>query len=179
MNTDSFAFVFIWQARRRASGGNVNAILRVGPAASLHDFCFLRRSREESSELTNVGALKIAETLQQSDAMTKQSVITFHCSRLFFDVARLLVERPDLTPQFVGHFQSRSEFIGLRPKYRHSLARSLPSFPLVHYLFVLSCADREFRCRTEDSTAIHDTRQSHRAFRMSSARPAVCLATPA
>jgi hypothetical protein len=141
--------------------------------------CFLRRSREESSELTNVGALKIAETLQQSDAMTKQSVITFRCSRLFFDVARLLVERPNLTPQFVGHFQSRSKFIGLRPKYRHSLARSLPSFPLVHYLFILSCADSEFRCRTEDSTAIHDRRESHRAFRMSSARPAVCLATPA
>jgi hypothetical protein len=63
---------------------------------SLHVFCFSRRSREESSELTNVGALKIAETLQQSDAMTKQAVITFRCPRLFFDVARLLVERPNL-----------------------------------------------------------------------------------
>ena len=48
----------------------MNAILRDGQVASLHVFCFLRRSREESSELTNVGALKIAETLQQSDART-------------------------------------------------------------------------------------------------------------
>ena len=37
-----------------------NAIWRVGQTASLHVFYFLRRSREESSELTNVGALKIA-----------------------------------------------------------------------------------------------------------------------
>jgi hypothetical protein len=148
-----------------------------GPLTSR--LCFRRRSREESSELTNVGALKLAETLQQSDALTKQSVITFRCSRLVVDVARLLVERRNLTPQFVGHFQSRSKFVGLRPKYRHSLARSLPSFPLVHYLFILSCADSEFRCRTEDSTAIHDGRQSHRPFRMSSERPTVCLATPA
>src|SRR5271155_95951 len=106
---------------------------RVGRAASLHVFCFWRGSGEESSELTNVGTLKIAETLQQIDAMTKQSVITFLCSRLFSDVARLLVERLNLTPQFVGHFQSRSKFVGLRPKYRHGLARSLPSFPLLHY----------------------------------------------
>src|SRR5277367_6942553 len=122
-----------------------NAMWRVGQAASLHVFCFLRRSCEESSELTNVGALKIAETLQQSDAMTKQPVITFRCSRLFFDVARFLVERLNLTPQFVGHFQSRAKFIGLRPKYRHSLARSLPSFPLVHYLLILSRSDSESR----------------------------------
>jgi hypothetical protein len=114
-------------------------------AASLHVFCFLRRSREEGSELTNVGALKIVETLQQSDAMTKQSIITFRCSRLFSDVARFLVERLNLTPQFVGHFQSRRKLIGLRPKYRRSLARSLPSFPLVHYLLILSRADNEFR----------------------------------
>jgi hypothetical protein len=140
--------------------GNVNAILRDWQAASLHVFCFLSRSCEESSELTNVGALKIAETLQQSDAMTKQSFITFRCSRLFFDVARLLVERPDLIPQFVGHFQSCSKFIGLRPKYRRSLAGSLPSFPLVHHLFILSRADSEFRCRTEDSTAIHDRKKT-------------------
>ena len=40
-------------------------------------FCFLRRSLEERSELTNVGALKIAETLEQHDATAKQSVITF------------------------------------------------------------------------------------------------------
>jgi hypothetical protein len=146
---------------------------------SLHAFAFLSRSREESFELTNVGALKIAETLQQSDAMTKQLVITFRCARPFFDVARLLVERRNLSPQIVGHFQSRSKFVGLRPKYRHSLAGSLPSFPLVHYLFILSSADNEFRCRTEDSTAIHDKRESHRVFRMSSARPAVCLTTPA
>jgi hypothetical protein len=114
-------------------------------AASLHVFCFLRGSREESSELTNVGALKIVETLQQSDAMTKRPVIRFRCPRLFFDVARFLVERLDLTPQFVGHFQSRRKLIGLRPKYRRSLARSLPSFPLVHYLLILSRADNEFR----------------------------------
>ena len=158
---------------------SLNAILRNGEAASLHVFYFLRRSREESSELTNVGALKIAETLQQGDAITKQSVITIRCSRLFSDVARLLGERLNLTPQFVGHFQSRSKFIGLRPKYRHGLARSLPSFPLLHYLLILSCADSEFRCRTEDSTAIHDWRESHRGFRMSSARPVVCLASPA
>jgi hypothetical protein len=149
-------------------------------AASLHVFCFLRRSREEGSELTNVGALKLAETLQQSDALTKQSVITFRCSRLFFDVARLLVERRNLTPQFVGLFQSRSKFIGLRPKYRHSLARSLPSFPLVHYLFILSCADSEFRCGTEDSTAIHDRRETLTVLFVCPAQDqAVCLATPA
>jgi hypothetical protein len=106
---------------------------------------FLRRSCEESSELTNVGALKIAETLQQSDAMTKQSIIAFRCSRLFLDVARFLIERLNLTPQFVGHFQSRAKFICLRPKYRHRLARSLPSFPLVHYLLILSRADSESR----------------------------------
>ncbi len=156
-----------------------NAVLRGGQVVSLHVFCFLRRSREESSELTNVGALKIAETLQQSDATTKRPVITFRCPRFSSDVVRLLVERLNLAPQFVGYFQSRSKFIGLRPKYRHSLACSLPSFPLVHYLFILSCADSEFRCRTEDSTAIHDTREFHRALRMSSARATVCLAIPA
>ena len=40
-------------------------------------FCFLRGALEEGSELTNVGALKIAETLEQHDATAEQSVITF------------------------------------------------------------------------------------------------------
>ena len=43
----------------------------------LHDFAFGRWSREKSSELTNVGALKVVETLEQGDAATKQFVITF------------------------------------------------------------------------------------------------------
>jgi hypothetical protein len=44
---------------------------------SLHDFAFGCWSREKSSELTNVGALKVVESLQQLDAATKQFVITF------------------------------------------------------------------------------------------------------
>ena len=123
---------------------------------SLHDFAFGRWSREKSSELTNVGALKVVETLQQRDAATKQPVITFRCSRFFSDVARLLVKRLNLVPEFVSRFQSRSKFIGLRPKYRHRLARLSFSFPLGHNLLVLSCADGEFCRRTEDFAAIHD-----------------------
>ena len=123
-----------------------NAIWRIGATfVTSMSLCFLGRSGEERSELTNVGALKIAETLQQSDAMTKQLIVKFRCSRLFSDVARFLVERLDLTPQFVGHFQSRAHFICLRPKYRRSLARPLPSLPLVHYLLILSRADNESR----------------------------------
>ena len=47
------------------------------PGVSLNDFAFGRWSREKSSELTNVGALKVVESLQQRDAATKQFVITF------------------------------------------------------------------------------------------------------
>src|SRR5260370_9307594 len=95
--------------RRRFAGGK--------PVTSC--LCFRRWSREESSELTNVGTLQVAETLQQRDAATKQPVITFSCSHFFSAVARLLDQHLNFVPQFVGNLQSRANFIGLRPKYLH------------------------------------------------------------
>ncbi len=133
-----------------------------GGTRHFYVFAFCAGPLEERSELTNVGALKIAETLEQHDATAKQSVPSRLIDRVFFSdtVARLLVERSESGSTVQSVIFSHCSEVDRPQTEISSSSRRLAAFqfPLGQFAtsLILSRADSEFRCRTEDSAAIHD-----------------------